>query len=78
MRHIIAFSPGFIHRSTATYKQSIFISQASRFGSANRAKRPFDRLELKIEGYRVDYREFDGGHIIPAAILNAALARLVS
>jgi phospholipase/carboxylesterase len=32
--------------------------------------------ELRMEGYRVDYREFDGGHIIPEPMMDAGLAAL--
>lgn len=79
IRNVIALSPGFICRSPAIYKPSIFISHGRQdtvlpIEQCGRAI----ASRLKMEGYRVDYREFDGGHIIREPILKAALATLLS
>jgi predicted esterase len=68
-RRVLAFSPGFLVPSAATGKPRIFVSH----GTADPIL-PIDRCSrvivpaLKKRGYEVTFREFDGGHDVPAAI----------
>lgn len=68
-RRIVAFSPGFIVDSTATGLPRVFVSH----GVADTVL-PVDGCSraivagLRKRRYDVTYREFDGGHDIPAAI----------
>ncbi len=70
---ILAFSPGFMAPTRANGKPRIFISH----GTGDRVL-PIDvcsrRLvpRLKARGYEVDYREFPGGHTVPAELARAA------
>ncbi|HYP13908.1 MAG TPA: phospholipase [Bryobacteraceae bacterium] len=76
--HILAFSPGFTAHPSATGKPEIFISHGIRDQVL-----PIDRCSrrlvprLKAAGYRVDYREFDGPHTVPAEMSSAAIRQLV-
>jgi predicted esterase len=71
---IVAFSPGFVVEGTAAGKPEFFISH----GTADRIL-PIDRCsrrivpELRKRGYTVDFREFDGGHMVPDAMARAAM-----
>jgi phospholipase/carboxylesterase len=72
--HILAFSPGFAAPCAADGRPSIFISHGSR----DRVL-PIERCGRRVahtlarEGFDVDYREFDGGHEVPAAMADAAV-----
>lgn len=74
---ILAFSPGFVMPGAFEGRPSVFISH----GVADQVL-PIDRTSRRIvpaleaEGYDVDYREFDGGHLVPPDIVAAALKRL--
>lgn len=67
--HIIAFSPGFYYAPQAVGKPGIFISHGLR-DDVLPIKQCSQRIVpvLKKERYSVEYREFDGPHIIPPAI----------
>jgi phospholipase/carboxylesterase len=71
---LIAFSPGFMRPARRRDAPRFFISH----GIQDRAL-PIDRTsrrivpELEREGYEVRYREFVGGHAIPAEIARAAI-----
>lgn len=77
-RHILAFSPGFVVPGPRVGRPLIFVSHGRR-----------DRIlpietcgrhiaaELKQEGYDVEYREFDGDHVVPAAIADAGMHRFL-
>jgi phospholipase/carboxylesterase len=71
---LIAFSPGFIKPAHRRNAPRFFISH----GTEDRAL-PIDRTsrrivpELERNGYPVRYREFVGGHSIPAAIAREAI-----
>jgi predicted esterase len=68
-RRVLAFSPGFIVEGEPRGRARFFISH----GTGDRIL-PIDRCSraivdaLKTNGHQVIYREFDGGHEIPAAI----------
>lgn len=74
---ILAFSPGFVMPGAFEGRPSIFISH----GVSDQVL-PVDRTSRRIvpalqaEGYTVDYREFDGGHMVPPDMIEAALERL--
>jgi predicted esterase len=73
-RRVIAFSPGFFVEGAAHGRPEIFISH----GTSDPIL-PIDRCsrrivpDLKRRGYKVTYREFDGGHEVPPAIAAEAL-----
>jgi phospholipase/carboxylesterase len=73
--HVLAFSPGFAAPARRHGRPDLFVSHGTR----DRVL-PIDRCsrrlvpELRQAGYQVRYREFDGGHAIPAAIAQDAVA----
>jgi len=72
--HVIAFSPGFMAPASQVGKPRLFISHGTRDSVL-----PIDPCSRKIvpqvrgAGYDVVYREFDGPHTIPPAIIDSAL-----
>ena len=68
-RRIVAFSPGFIIRGPLQGEPRIFVSHGigDRILPINRCSRVLVPA-LQKRGYDVTYREFDGGHEVPAAI----------
>lgn len=74
-RRILAYSPGFIVGDRLQGTPRIFVSH----GTADRVL-PIDRCSrtivpaLKKRGYDVIYREFDGGHEVPAEIAREGMA----
>ena len=68
-RRVVAFSPGFLVEGTPNGKPQVFVSH----GTADPIL-PIDRCSrvivpaLRKRGYDVVFREFDGGHEVPAAI----------
>ncbi len=74
-RRIVAFSPGFIAGGTAQGKPRIYVSH----GTGDRVL-PIDRCSrvvvpaLTKRGYEVTYREFEGGHEVPAPIAQEGMA----
>ncbi len=78
-RYILAFSPGFEAASHRNGMPRIFISHGVRDEVL-----PIDlcgrRLarELSGAGYDMDYREFDGGHVVPPEMVDAAVSRLLT
>ena len=76
--HILAFSPGFTAHPSTTGSPSIFISHGKRdtvlpIDPCSRRIVP----RLRAAGLRVDYREFDGGHTVPADMSSAAIIQLL-
>ena len=71
--HILAFSPGFMAPTTTRGHPRIFISH----GTADTVL-PIDRCSRRIvplleaENYDPDYREFEGGHVVPPALAEEA------
>lgn len=63
---IVAFSPGFLAPGRLRGRPEILVSHG-----VNDRVLPIDRCsrrivpELRVAGYSVDYREFDGGHTVP-------------
>lgn len=74
-RRIAAFSPGWLQSVRAVGKPPIFLTHGTadvilNIDLTSRQIVP----ELRAAGYTVDYREFDGGHTIPAALAREGLA----
>jgi phospholipase/carboxylesterase len=78
-RHILAFSPGFAAPARTTAKPRIFISHGDKDDvlPVERCGRRLAR-ELSRVGYDVDYREFAGGHVVPPAMVDAAMSRFLA
>ena len=76
--HVLAFSPGFMRPTRQQGAPRLFISH----GRADRVL-PIDACSRRIvgqvqgAGYDVIYREFEGGHIIPPDIAQAAINWLI-
>jgi phospholipase/carboxylesterase len=72
--HVAAFAPGFVTALPPAGRPAIFVTHGTRDQIL-----PIDRCSrrivpaLRAAGYAVDYREFDGGHIIAPRQLFAAL-----
>lgn len=71
---VIAFSPGFIPSGPRQGKPAIFVSHGTGddvlpLRSTTRKIVP----ALEKDGYDVTYREFDGGHTVPAPVAREAL-----
>jgi phospholipase/carboxylesterase len=75
---ILAFSPGFMAPAKQNGAPLIFISHGIRDEVL-----PIDRCSRRLapilqrSGYDVDYREFSGGHTVPAEMVGAAMARFL-
>jgi phospholipase/carboxylesterase len=71
--HVMAFSPGFVGRVVAAGLPRVFISHGTKDDVL-----PIDRCSRRIvpalrKHYEVEYREFDGGHSAPVAIVAGAV-----
>ena len=72
--HVLAFSPGFMAPASQNGMPRVFISH----GDDDRVL-PIERCsrrivpQLRRAGYRVEYREFDGGHSVPADVARDAI-----
>jgi phospholipase/carboxylesterase len=78
-RDILAFSPGFMAPTGQADTPRIFISHGVKdevLPIESCSRRIVPRLESA--GYDVEYREFPDGHIVPADMVDAALARFLS
>ncbi|MFC0540884.1 alpha/beta hydrolase [Kutzneria chonburiensis] len=76
--HVVAFSPGFVVPGARAGKPEVFVSHGRQDGvlpieATSRRIVP----ALRIVGYRVDYREFTGGHEVPPSVADAAFRRIV-
>jgi phospholipase/carboxylesterase len=77
--HILAFSPGFVVPGRREGRPAVFISH----GDADTVL-PIQRCsrrivpQLRAEGYQVDYREFAGGHTVPAELASASVEPLAA
>ncbi len=73
-RRIVAFSPGFVVAGTPHGTPALFISH----GTADKIL-PIDQCSraivpaLRTRGYDVTFREFDGGHEVPATVAGDAM-----
>jgi len=77
--HVLAFSPGFMVHPQPVGKPKIFVTHGTRdqildIDRTSRALVP----RLKKEGYTVEYREFDGPHTVPRALLRDAVTWMIS
>ena len=77
---VVAFSPGFIPPSNTPSlgHPEFFVSHGRQdpvlpIGNASRVIVPF----LELNGYSVNYLEYDGGHSVPAPIADAAVQWLM-
>ena len=76
---VIAFAPGFMAPGRIEGEPAIFISHG-----VNDQVLPIERCsrrivpQLRRSGYKVDYREFSGGHSVPPDLAEAAFADFVS
>jgi phospholipase/carboxylesterase len=73
--HILAFSPGFAAPARHRGRPRLFLSHGTRdrvlpIDACSRRLVP----ELRQAGYAVRYREFQGGHALPAAVARDAVA----
>ncbi|HEX8102388.1 MAG TPA: hypothetical protein VF533_07245 [Solirubrobacteraceae bacterium] len=72
--HLLAFSPGFAAPARRQGSPRIFMTH----GTEDRVL-PIDRCSRRLAprlrdgGYDVDYREFDGGHVVPGDLAAAAV-----
>ncbi len=71
---VLAFSPGFAAPTAPTGRPGIFVShgRADAVLPVDRCSRRLVRA-LRRAGYAVHYHEFDGGHVVPPAIVDEAL-----
>jgi phospholipase/carboxylesterase len=72
--HALAFSPGFLLAAPAVGAPRIFVSHGRQdevlpIARCSRVLVP----RLRRDGYEVTYREFDGGHVVPPAIVGAGM-----
>jgi phospholipase/carboxylesterase len=77
--HVLAFSPGFAAPARRRGRPRLFLSHGTRdrvlpIHACSRRLVP----ELRQTGYQVRYREFEGGHTVPPAIVRDAVAWLGS
>ncbi len=77
--HVLAFSPGYAAPARRRGRPRLFLSHGTRdrvlpIDACSRRLVP----ELRQAGYQVRYREFEGGHAVPAAIARDAVAWLGS
>jgi len=74
---VIAFSPGFVPAAPRVGRPAVFVSHGT-----GDSVLPIDRTSRRIvpalldDGYDVTYEEFDGGHAIPASVVQAATSWL--
>ncbi len=76
--HILAFSPGFVAPTQTEDAPKIFISHGVHdevlpIGPCSRRIVP----SLERAGYDVEYREFDGSHVVPPDMVDLAVARFL-
>ncbi len=75
---ILAFSPGFMSGPDQEGSPRLFISHG-RSDQVLPIERCSRRLAPALEraGYDLEYREFDGGHVVPTAMIERAFARFL-
>ena len=72
--HCIAFAPGFVAEPARQGRPRVFVTHG-----VHDTVLPIDRCSRRIVpalrrgGYDVDYREFDGGHVVPPDLARAAV-----
>ena len=76
---VVAFSPGFCAATTRRGRPLIYVSHG-----VDDDVLPIDRTSRRVvpalrrNGYRVAYREFAGGHVVPPNIAREALGRVLA
>ena len=76
---VLAFSPGFAAPTREEDSPRVFISH----GVGDRVL-PIDACSRRLAptlrrgGYDLEYREFDGGHVVPPEMVTAAIARFLA
>ena len=77
--HVIAFSPGFMAPTRGVGSPHVFVSHGvqDRVLPIEQCSRRLVPL-LERTGYKVDYVEFPGGHVVPAELAEAAFANFVA
>jgi predicted esterase len=72
--HVLAFSPGFAGPGTRRGRPKVFISHGTRDPvlPIDACSRSIVR-QLRAQGYPLLYREFDGEHVIPPEVAQAAV-----
>lgn len=77
MRRLAVFAPGRLTQAGTTGRPDLFIAHGMRddIFQIDRTGRRYAE-ELAAQGYAVTFREFDGGHVMPAALVREALAFL--
>lgn len=73
--HIAAFSPGFVPSAPTTGRPAVFVTHGTS-DDVLPIERSSRRIvpELEEQGYDVQYREFDGGHVVPPELAAEAVA----
>lgn len=76
---VLAFSPGFMAPTSQDDHPRVFISHGSR-DTVLPVERCGRRLAQVLEkaGYDMIYHEFDGGHVVPDAMVEQAVARFLA
>jgi phospholipase/carboxylesterase len=77
--HVLAFSPGLAAPPRTVGRPRVFVAHGIDDGvlPIDRCSRPIVQ-RLKRQGYPVDYREFRGGHFMPADLIAEAVLGLLS
>lgn len=70
--HVMAFSPGFIMPKKMFGRPALFVSHGTRDDILPVATTSRIVYALEKSGYRVRYREFDGPHTVPPALVREA------
>ena len=74
---MLAFSPGFVAPGPRHGAPQVFVSHGVSDGVL-----PIDDTSrelvprLRRDGYEVEYREFEGGHVVPPGIAREAIGRV--
>ena len=73
--HLLAFSPGVAAPEGRVGRPRIFMTHGTddRVLPIQRCSRRLEPL-LRSSGYEVDYREFEGGHVVPGELAAVAVA----
>ena len=76
--NVVAFSPGFVVPGARAGRPTVYVSHGRNDGvlpieATSRRIVP----ALRIVGYRVDYREFPGGHEVPTSVADAVFRRIL-
>src|SRR3954451_215827 len=74
---VLAFSPGFVAAGPRHGRPRGVVSPGGRDGGVPVDDTSRDLVPgLRRDGYEVEYREFDGGHVVPPEIAREAIGRV--